>query len=172
MDWDFERPNIVVMGASGCGKSALGQVLATRFGWPFIEGDDLHPPRNLAKMRAGVALTDDDRWPWLDAIGTQLSEASGGAVASCSALRKTYRDRLRAAAARPILFVWLHAARELLKHRLIERKGHFMPALLLDSQLATLEPPGDDEWCVGLSASTDLEQLVLQVENFFYARSA
>ncbi len=135
---------IVVMGVSGCGKTTLARMLADRLGLRFIEGDDCHPPANVAKMRAGIPLDDADRQPFLDAVARALAAAPGGAVASCSALRRAYRDRIRAIVpdVRFVLPVLDGAA---LHERLAARAGHFMPPSLLASQLATLEPPQADE---------------------------
>jgi gluconokinase len=130
------------MGVSGSGKTTVGVALAARLGLRFVDADELHPAANVEKMAAGIPLTDEDRWPWLDAVGAVL--ATGDVVVACSALRRVYRDRLRDAAPGLIL-VYLHGDRELLAERMGHRPGHFMPASLLDSQLATLEPPADDE---------------------------
>ncbi|MFB2596232.1 gluconokinase [Herbiconiux sp. P17] len=135
---------IVVMGVSGSGKSLIGSGLAARRGWAFVDGDDLHPEANVAKMAAGIPLTDDDRWPWLDAVAATLAGAPGGIVVACSALRRAYRDRIRTAAP-GVVFVELAGSRELLWQRMTARPGHFMPASLLDSQLATLESLAADE---------------------------
>jgi carbohydrate kinase (thermoresistant glucokinase family) len=133
---------LVVMGVSGCGKSSLGAALATALALPFTDADDLHPAANRAKMAAGQPLTDADRWPWLQAVGAVL--AGGAGVVACSALRRSYRDRLRDTAG-PVQFLHLVAPREVIVERLAARRGHFMPLALLDSQLATLEPlaPGE-----------------------------
>jgi len=135
---------IVVMGVSGSGKTTLGQALAQALGRPFIEGDTLHPPANRAKMASGIALTDEDRWPFLDNVAQALRDSPEPAVASCSALRRVYRDRMRAVAGN-ILFVMSRLTRGELEQRMAGRNGHFMPASLLDSQLATLEPLEADE---------------------------
>jgi carbohydrate kinase (thermoresistant glucokinase family) len=143
---------IVVMGVSGCGKSSVGIALAEALGARFIDGDDLHPEANKAKMSAGIPLEDSDRWPWLDLVSKALAEEvvdtpSGsftGTVAACSALKRAYRDRILAGAPNTV-FVHLDGSREILEQRLGARSGHFMPASLLDSQLATLEPLGFDE---------------------------
>jgi gluconokinase len=135
---------IIVMGVSGCGKSSVGQAIADHFGVPFIEGDALHPPANIAKMSSGTPLNDDDRWPWLDIVAGQLASetlAHGGAVASCSSLKKVYRDRLETSAGGRTRFVFLNCTRETLERNQSGRVGHFMPLALLDSQLKTLEPP-------------------------------
>lgn len=133
------EPVLVVMGVSGCGKSTVGALLARRLGLPFAEGDDFHPTANVQKMAAGIPLTDEDRWPWLAIVGAWLGDHRAGGVVACSALREVYRDALRAAAPEAY-FVHLAAGREELARRLSGRHGHFMPAALLDSQLATLEP--------------------------------
>ncbi|MBA4041989.1 MAG: gluconokinase [Sphingobium sp.] len=138
----------IIMGVMGCGKSTYGTALAARSGARFIEGDDLHGAANLAKMAAGIALADADRWPWLDRIAAAINESIGdGAdvVATCSALRRVYRDRLRAAITAPVRFVMLDVPRAELWRRVGSRTGHFMPQALLDSQLATLEWPGGEE---------------------------
>lgn len=135
------------MGVSGSGKSTVGRALAQRLGLPYIEGDELHPPANVAKMAAGIALTDDDRREWLDTIALRLLDQdtrAHGVVVACSALRRAYRDRLRRAAP-DLRLVWLHGDEATLARRLAARTGHYMPASLLPSQLATLEPPGADE---------------------------
>lgn len=130
------------MGVSGSGKSTVGQLLATALALSFVDGDDLHPAENKKKMAAGVALTDADRAPWLDAIAEVL--ARGSVVVACSALRRRYRDRLRAAVPE-LRLVYLRGSRELLSERISGRTHHFMPVTLLDSQLATLEEPGAEE---------------------------
>jgi gluconokinase len=140
-------PLVVVMGVSGCGKTTVGKLLARAIDAEFLEGDQLHPPRNVERMSSGIPLTDADRKDWLLAIAQQLADARAGRhklVVSCSALKRSYRDILRTAS--PLLiFVHIHASRELLEARLKARPDHFMPASLLDSQLAILEPPGADE---------------------------
>lgn len=138
-----DRP-VVVMGASGSGKTTVGEGLAAYCHRRFVDADDLHPPENRAKMQRGEALTDEDRWPWLDRVGEVLAGGPGGVVVACSALRRAYRDRLRAAAP-GVVFVHLHGPKQLLASRMDGRHGHFMPAALLDSQLATLEPLQPDE---------------------------
>ena len=133
---------VVVMGVCGCGKTTVGRVVAETAGWPFLDADDFHPPANVAKMRAGTPLTDDDRWPWLERLAdemTAINARGGHAVLACSALRQAYRDRLMRAG--DVRFVHLKGDRETIAPRLAERAGHYMPATLLDSQLATLEEP-------------------------------
>ncbi len=154
-------PLVVVMGVSGAGKSTLGPQLARRLSAEFLEGDQLHPPRNVERMSAGIALTDVDRRDWLLAIAEQLADARAAQhamVVSCSALRHAYRDMLRAAASQ-LAFVHLDASRELLEARLRARPGHFMPGSLLDSQLQTLELPRASERALSLDASLPFAQL-------------
>jgi len=136
---------VVVMGVSGCGKSHIGRALAEVEGWPFLEGDDLHPPGNIARMRAGQPLTDADRAPWLAAVRDRIAghlQQGRSVVAACSALKRDYRDLLRQAGA--IRFVYLSVPAAELARRMRERQ-HFMPPALLESQLATLEVPAADE---------------------------
>ncbi|MEI6098533.1 MAG: gluconokinase [Alphaproteobacteria bacterium] len=133
----------VVMGVSGCGKSRIGQDFANATGARFVDGDALHPPENIAKMRRGQPLDDLDRAPWLDRVGATLREPD--TVVACSALKRRYRDRIRAGAGAPVMFLYLRGRRDTLLHRMTLRPGHFMPVSLLDSQLATLEEPGPDE---------------------------
>jgi gluconokinase len=130
---------VVLMGVSGVGKSTLGRLLATRTGWRFIDADDHHPAGNIAKMTAGIPLEDADRWPWLDALN-RLLRAQSDAIIACSALKESYRQRLLAGidGAR---IVYLYGAKALIGARIAERKHKFMPAALLESQFATLEPP-------------------------------
>jgi gluconokinase len=139
---------VIVMGVSGSGKSTTGALLAERLHCPFLEGDSFHDAAAVEKMRSGVPLTDDDRWPWLDRIGAALNAAiaeNGLAVAACSALRRSYRDRLRARIDVPTRFVLLDNDRDEIMRRMALRAGHYMPASLLESQLATLERPTADE---------------------------
>jgi len=135
---------VVVMGVTGSGKSTVGVALAERLGVPFADADDFHSAANVAKMAAGVPLTDADREPWLLAIGAWLAEHEGGAVVTCSALKRVYRDTLRRAAP-TISFLHLHGDKDTVRRRVGSREGHFMPESLVDSQFADLEPLGDDE---------------------------
>ena len=158
--------SIVVMGVSATGKTAVGVPLAEELGCEFIEGDGLHPPENIERMGRGVALTDDDRWPWLHAIAERLAaEAVDGTstVATCSALKRSYRDVLRTAA--PVFFVHLDAPFEVLEERMQRRTDHFMPASLLRSQLDTLEPLGADEAGAVIDVSPSLEEVVEEAVN-------
>jgi gluconokinase len=138
-------PSIVIMGVSGCGKSTLGMALATALGVPFIEGDDMHPPANVEKMRRGEPLDDRDREPFLGKVADALAAAGPrGGVATCSALKRAYRDLIRRRAG-AVTFVWPRADRAVIALRMQRRRDHYMPVTLLDSQLATLEAPAADE---------------------------
>lgn len=132
---------IVLMGVAGCGKSSVGAALSALLSMPYIDGDDLHPAANVAKMAAGQPLTDADRWPWLDACAETLSR--GNVILGCSALKRAYRDRLRRAGG--VRFVHLSGTRDLIAARMAQRTGHYMPLSLLDSQFIALEPPAPDE---------------------------
>ena len=139
---------IVVMGVSGCGKSTVAAAMAAELGLTMVDGDDLHLPASVEKMRAGIALQDADRWPWLDRIGRLLAqpaaESSGCRVVACSALKLAYRERIRSLAA-PLQFVFLDGPAELIEQRMALRTGHYMHPELLASQLRALERPGADE---------------------------
>jgi gluconokinase len=151
---------VVVMGVTGCGKSTVGAALARRLGVPFADADDFHSQENVAKMAAGVPLDDADRGPWLRAIGAWLAEhADHGAVASCSALKRAYRDVLRAQAP-DAFFVHLHGDRETVRRRVAGRAGHFMPSSLVASQFAALEPLDADERGLVLPLDAPVDDLV------------
>lgn len=147
---------VIVMGVSGVGKTTVGRRLAEALGWRFLDADDVHPPENIAKMAAGVALTDEDRAPWLarlrDCVQRAL-ESGEELVLACSALKRPYRELLTVDPRR-VRWVYLHAPRELIAERLGQRRGHYMPSTLLDSQLATLEAP-EDALPVDVSADPD-----------------
>jgi gluconokinase len=154
-------PAVAVTGVSGSGKSTLAAQLAGHLGWAFIEGDDHHPAANIAKMSAGIPLTDADRWPWLQALADLVAanaRAGVPTVLACSALRRCYRDRLRAGTG----LVFLHAdgPAEIVRERIASRRDHFMPARLLDSQLAILERLGSDEPGVSVSIAGPPEEVL------------
>ncbi|OWV69261.1 gluconokinase [Rhizobium sp. R339] len=151
---------IIVMGVSGCGKSSVGERLAGALHLPFVEGDALHPAANVEKMSKGIPLTDEDRMPWLDLIGERMKaslEKGEGIIVSCSALKRLYRDRLRAAGGGNLFFVYLEGSKALLTKRMGERKGHFMPVSLLESQLATLEMPRGEQGVVTVDIGDTIE---------------
>jgi carbohydrate kinase (thermoresistant glucokinase family) len=150
------------MGVSGSGKSTVGEALAARLGWLYEDGDKFHPPANVAKMRAGHPLTDDDRWPWLRAIADEIDRVcrlGGHVVMACSALRRVYRDILVHGRS-DVRVVYLNGTEPLIASRLNLRKGHFMPPGLLASQFATLEPPTADERAVMVSIDAPVETIV------------
>lgn len=158
----FHRPlQVIVMGVSGCGKSTVSHGIAQVLGLEWVDGDDLHLPSSVAKMRAGVALEDADRWPWLDRIGDYLvSGEAAGRVVACSALKHSYRDRIRRLATR-VRFVFLDGSPELIRERLAKRTDHYMPPELLNSQFNTLERPQDDETdVITLPIERSVDQLV------------
>lgn len=148
------------MGVSGCGKTSVGTALAARLGMPYRDGDDLHPQQNVDRMRAGIPLTDADRWPWLDRV-TAVLRHQAPVIVGCSALKRAYRDRIRAGAGGPVIFVHLTGDPDLIAARMAERTDHYMPPALLDSQFAALEPPGPDE-AITLDIAAPVEDLVAQ----------
>ena len=151
---------VTVMGVSGSGKTTVGAALAQRLRVPFEDADDLHPPANVAKMSAGIPLDDADRMPWLRAVGAwQVEHRVTGGVMSCSALRRSYRDILREVAPEQV-FVHLAGDRDVIARRVAGRPGHVMPAALVDSQFATLEPLEPDERGVTLDIDQPIDALV------------
>ena len=147
------------MGVSGSGKSTVGAALAQRLRVPFVDADTLHPAANIAKMAAGEPLDDDDRYPWLEQVGDWLATHRDGGVVSCSALKRAYRNQLRAHCP-DVIFLHLSGSAELIGGRLAARAGHFMPAALLRSQLDTLEPLGPDEAGMTLDIGADVDAIV------------
>ena len=160
--------HIVIMGVSGTGKTTVGMLLADALGLPWRDGDDLHPPHNIAKMVAGEPLTDADRGPWLRAVGRWLGQRPAGGVIACSALRRPYRDLLRTAVP-GVRFVHLHGDRDLLAERMGRRHGHFMPVTLLDSQLSMLEPLAADEEGREFDVADSPTELVAQIMSWLDA---
>jgi gluconokinase len=156
-------PLIVVMGVSGSGKSTIAAGLAERLGVRFVEGDTLHSAANIRKMAHAIALTDEDRWCWLRAVGAAMEQerrAGRGVVVSCSALKRDYRDCIRAMVEGPVRFILLDGARDLIAGRMAGRQRHFMPPALLDSQIATLERPGAGENAVTLAIDAPVARLL------------
>ena len=150
---------VVVMGVSGSGKSTVGAALAQRMRVPFADADDFHPAANIAKMSSGHALDDADRYPWLESIGDWLAEHHEGGVMSCSALKHKYRDQLRRHCP-DVVFLYLTGTPEVIRRRQASRPGHFMPATLLDSQFATLEPLGPHEAGVAIDVDQSIDAIV------------
>jgi gluconokinase len=153
---------LVVMGVSGSGKSTIGEKLAQRLGWSYEDGDRFHPASNVAKMSAGQPLTDEDRWPWLQAIANEIDrvcKAGEHAVIACSALKRPYRDIL-VHGRHDVRIIYLQGTRDLIASRLALRKGHFMPPGLLASQFGTLEPPDASENPVTVSIDAPIETIV------------
>ncbi len=161
---------LVVMGVTGSGKTTLGQALAHGLGWTFVEGDRLHPPANIAKMAAGTALNDEDRGPFLDNVARAIADSGRrGVVISCSALKRNYRDRIRNGDAQ-VLFVLPVLSKATLQARVTGRAGHFMPASLLDSQLAILAPPQPDELSIEVDGDAQPDEQVRQILSAAQAR--
>lgn len=154
--------SLVVMGVSGCGKSHVGATLAQRLGWPLVEGDEFHSEANRARMRDGIALTDADRAGWLDRLGQELQRRPGGAVLTCSALKRAYRERLRAAAP-GLRFVWLDLDAAAARARVAERSAHFFPAALVATQFEALEPPIDEPGVLRIDALWPAEAIAERV---------
>ena len=149
---------LVLMGVAGSGKTTVGRLLASRLGWDFAEGDDMHPRANVAKMASGHPLSDEDRRPWLERIAAWIDErraSSQPGIVTCSALKRAYRDMLRGPG---VVFVYLTGSKEKIADRLARRRRHFMPALLLDSQLSDLEPPGPDEKSITVDMNGTADQ--------------
>lgn len=156
---------IIVMGVSSSGKSTVGQSIARRLHVPFLDGDGYHPPANVEKMRSGIPLVDEDRWPWLESLAGALHQAAdhkGAAVGACSALRRIYRDYLVEKAGEPILFIYLQGSKDVIAERMARRQHEYMPASLLDSQFATLEVPDPEQENVLVVPVTDsVEKITL-----------
>lgn len=150
--------HVVVMGVSGCGKSEVGQRLAAQLGLPLVEGDEFHPPANIQKMRSGIPLGDQDRAGWLDVLARQLVQHAGGAVLTCSALKKSYRDRLRAAVPQ-LKFVHLALPQPDAQARVAARPGHFYPPSLVASQYAALEDPAGETGVVVVDARLPADEV-------------
>ena len=171
-------PAIVIMGISGCGKSTLGQRLSQATGYEFIEGDKLHLPEHIAKMAGGMALTDEDRWPWLERIAGALTmphnrngQGEAGLIVSCSALKRSYRDLLRSRVGDSLLFIFPIVSMDVLRFRLRNRPDHYMPLSLLDSQMATLEPPMPDERILTIDGEASPDQSVDLIIGFLSSRN-
>jgi gluconokinase len=156
--------HLVVMGVAGCGKSEIAQRVAAALKLPLIEGDTFHPQANIDKMRSGIPLTDDDRAGWLDALARELAARPQGAVLTCSALKKSYRDRLRAATPH-LMFAHLALPIEEAQRRVASRPGHFMPPSLVVSQFAALEDPAGEPGVVVADATRSVEEVAAQIQH-------
>ncbi|MDF9276294.1 gluconokinase [Arthrobacter sp. EH-1B-1] len=157
-----DRTHFIVMGVAGCGKTTLATALSERLGWSYAEADDFHSVENITKMANGIPLKDDDRWPWLTAIKTWITEKSAAdesTIVTCSALKRSYRDLL-ASADGEVVFIHLHGDAELIRSRMAGRSGHFMPESLLASQFETLEALADDECGIAVANTGKLEQTI------------
>lgn len=150
----------IVMGVSGCGKTSVGEGLSLSTGIRFVDGDALHPKASVDKMSAGNPLTDEDRWPWLEAIGREFAKSPEPLIIGCSALKRSYRDRIRHQAGAMVTFIHLTGTREVIGKRMQARKDHFMPPTLLDSQFAALEPPTADEDSISIDIDQPLEAII------------
>lgn len=153
----------VVMGVAGSGKSSIGAGVAAAMGGTYIDGDDFHPRSNIEKMANGQPLNDDDRWPWLEMVATELAKLDGIGLVGCSALKRAYRDFITVKAGAPVRFIYLDGSKSLIAGRMASREGHFMPTSLLDSQFAALEVPAIDENAVAIDISGSEEQVVAQI---------
>jgi len=158
-----DQQRLVLMGVAGCGKTTVGTALAMRIDATYLDGDDLHPPANIAKMSRGEPLTDDDRWPWLTLVGQRLAEPDGALILGCSALKRSYRDHIRREAGAPVIFVHLSGSKALISARMAARSGHFMPTTLIQSQFAALEPPAAEEKAITVDIDVPLGAVVEQI---------
>jgi gluconokinase len=162
----MRKPSVLVLtGVSGCGKSTVAAILANRLGWPFAEGDALHPHANIEKMAGGDPLTDADRWPWLEKVADWIDErleAGENGIITCSALKRSYRDLINRRGT-GVLFVFLAGSKETIAARLAARHGHFMRASLLDSQFADLEEPAADEPAIRIDIGPPAAEIAEQI---------
>ncbi|HWL71831.1 MAG TPA: gluconokinase [Geminicoccus sp.] len=157
---------VVVMGVTSSGKTTVAKAIAEKRGWPFQEGDALHPEANVAKMSKGIPLTDEDRWPWLDKVAAWIDArlaAGESGVITCSMLKRIYRDKV-IGDRQGVRILFLNGEKSLIAERMAKRKGHYMPTSLLDSQIVTLEPPGSDERPLRVDIGLDIDQMVDQAQ--------
>ena len=160
MSREEELRLFVVMGVSGCGKSTIATALAEACDAAVIDGDNFHPAENIRKMSEGTPLTDEDRWPWLERVGREMKQSNGQVFCACSALKRSYRDKITAAATEPVMFLHLQGSKELIGARMRQRDGHFMPTSLLESQFAALETPGTEERAVSVDIDRTESEIV------------
>ena len=163
---------MVIMGVAGSGKTTIGEALAGAISATYVDGDQLHPEANIAKMSAGIPLADADRWPWLAEVGETLKPGTTPIIVGCSALKRAYRDFITERAGAPVLFIYLDGSRELITQRMRERTGHFMPTSLLDSQFATLEVPDKDENAIAVPIDATLDEIVADITTKFGERAS
>ncbi|MEP0944075.1 MAG: gluconokinase [Rhizobiaceae bacterium] len=163
------KPNLadirlfVVMGVAGCGKTTIGENLAAAIDGIFLDGDAFHPQSNIEKMSQGIALTDEDRWPWLETFAREIAVRPGAVIGGCSSLKRAYREHITQAAGEPVLFIYLDGSKELIADRMGKRQGHFMPTSLLDSQFATLEVPTADETAIHIDIDAPTGEIVRRI---------
>lgn len=150
----------IVMGVAGCGKSTVGAAVAQKLGGTYLDGDDFHPKSNIEKMSKGEALSDDDRWPWLETVASELAKREGVSMVGCSALKRSYRDFITSKAGQPVCFIYLDGSKDLIASRMAARTGHFMPTSLLESQFAALEVPSYDENKIAIDISGSQDEVV------------
>lgn len=163
---------MIVMGVAGSGKSSVGEALAARIGAVYIDADALHPPSSIDKMSRGIALTDEDRLPWLREVGRRLKEGAGRMIIGCSALKRAYREIISAEAGHLVTFIYLAGSRELIAERMSRRASHFMPTSLLDSQFTALEEPAADENAIRVDIDQPLDALVQNAIELLVSASA
>lgn len=164
MDRQKINPRLfVVMGVAGCGKSTAGNAIADHLSGVYLEGDELHPKANIEKMSNGQPLTDEDRWPWLKIIAQKMSKTEGLVFTGCSALKRSYRDFIKAEAGEDVTFIHLSGSKELIAERMKNRAGHFMPTSLLDSQFAALEPLSEQETSIIVDISSSEQDILDQI---------
>lgn len=164
MDQQKINPRLfVVMGVAGCGKSTAGNAIADHLGGVYLEGDELHPKANIEKMSNGQPLTDEDRWPWLKIIAQEMARTEGLVFSGCSALKRSYRDFIKAEAGEDVTFIHLSGSKELIAERMKNRAGHFMPTSLLDSQFAALEPLSEQESSIVVDISSSEQDILDQI---------
>ncbi|WP_096451068.1 gluconokinase [Mesorhizobium sp. 113-1-2] len=161
---------MIIMGVAGSGKTTIGEALARAISATYVDGDQLHPEANIAKMSAGIPLVDADRWPWLARVGETLRPGTIPIIVGCSALKRAYRDFITEQTGAPVLFIYLDGSHELIFRRMRERTGHFMPTSLLDSQFATLEIPGKDENAISVVIDAPLQEIVADITTKFEER--
>ena len=162
---ELTPPNLmIVMGVSGSGKSTIAKALAKSLNHKYLDADDYHPSSNINKMSRGEALNDEDRWPWLKEFGQEMTKQNQPCVGACSSLKRSYRDCITTSAEQPVLFIYLDGSKELLSNRLSQRENHFMPTVLLESQLNTLEIPEKSEYAITVDITGTPDEIVEKIK--------